>query len=83
MIRTQIQITVEQHKLLKKIASLQKVSLANLIRTGIDVMLKAKNGLAGEKGKKQRALAATGRFHSEHGRLSETHDEALAEAYKT
>lgn len=76
MVRTQIQITEEQSRALKKIAAQRKISVAELIRQGIDFYLHV-YGTVSQKEKRQRAIEAAGRFHSGQTDLSEKHDEYL------
>jgi hypothetical protein len=80
MVRTQIQLTEEQSRTLKQIAARRKVSLAELIRQGIDFYLKA-GGTANQEQRRQRAIEAAGRFRSGQTDLSEKHDAYLAEVY--
>jgi hypothetical protein len=80
MIRTQIQLTEEQSRSLKKLASEKHVSVAELIRQSVDLFVRASRGPSIEE-RKHRAIAAVGRYHSECPDLSEEHDAYLAEAY--
>lgn len=77
MIRTRIQLTEEQAKALEALATKQSVSVAELIQRGIDGLLK----VDGAK-RRQRALAAAGKFRSGRTDLSNEHDHYLAEAYE-
>ena len=79
MLRTQIQLTEEQSSQLKRISLQQGVSVAELIRKGIDTYLRAHNTVSSEK-RKERACAAAGRFRSGCSDLSTEHDKYLAEA---
>jgi hypothetical protein len=80
MIRTQIQLTEEQARLLKRLASERQMSVAELIRQSVDYFVRTLQGPDIEE-RKQRAIAAVGRFRSECSDLSEEHDFYLAEAY--
>ncbi len=80
MVRTQIQLTEEQAAKLKKMAADRHVSLAELIRQGVDVVLRS--GAVSEEEKRERAIAAAGRFRSGKHDVSSRHDEYLAEAYR-
>ena len=80
MIRTQIQLSEQQAKALKKLAILRKVSVAELIRQAVDEQLRAVGPVDPEE-RKRRAIAAGGRFNSGLGDLAANHDQYLAEAY--
>ena len=82
MVRTQIQLTEEQSQALKRIAASEGKSIAELIRRSIDVMLRSKSMIS-EDEKRQRAIAAAGKFSSEDVDLSTEHDRYLSEAYET
>ncbi len=80
MVRTQIQITEEQASALKEQAMLLGVSMAELIRRGIDQILEdGDRGLPPDR--KRRAMNAAGRFSSGLKDVSANHDKYLAEAY--
>jgi predicted DNA-binding protein len=81
MIRTQIQLTEEQADRLKRLASIKGVSVAELIRQGVDVLLRSTVNISPEE-QRQRAIAVAGRFHSGQSDLSTNHDNNLAEIYK-
>ena len=80
MIRTQIQLTEEQARRLKRLAADDGCSMAELIRRGVDRLL---DGAAADtwEERKRRALAASGRFRSGVSDLSRNHDTYLAQAY--
>ncbi len=80
MIRTQIQLTEEQMKVLKEIASRKKISVAGLIREAVDEFIREEQGISYEK-KKERAIRALGKFRSGKHDISVNHDKYLAEAY--
>jgi hypothetical protein len=80
MVPTQIQLTEEQSKALKKMAAQRNLSMAELIRQGIDFYLRACGTISQEE-RRQRAIKAAGRFHSGLTDLSGKHDEYLAEVY--
>jgi len=78
MVRTQIQLTKEQAAELKRLALERGVSVAELVREGVDKVLKESRGLSREE-RKRRALAAVGRFRGPSD-LSERHDHYFAES---
>ncbi|MCK4552526.1 MAG: CopG family transcriptional regulator [Tenericutes bacterium] len=81
MIRTQIQLTEGQALTLKTIATEKHIPIAEIIRRGINSYLQT-YGKITEKERRQRAVAAAGRFHSGKSNLSAKHDEYLVKAYE-
>ena len=79
MVRTQIQLTEEQSKALKKIAGKKHLSVAELIRQGVNTLMKT--GEVSIEERKERAIAAAGRFRSGKRDISLRHDDYLAEAF--
>jgi hypothetical protein len=79
MVRTQVQLTTEQLNKLKQLAAQRGVSIAELVREGVDVVLQSAS--TGIDEKRRRALAAVGRFHSGQKDISARHDDYLTEAY--
>ncbi len=82
MVRTQIQLTEEQSAALKELAAREKVSVAALIRRGMDYYLRVFN-LVNRDERYTRAAAAAGRFRSGETDISARHDDYLAEAYES
>lgn len=80
MVRTQIQLTEKQAKALKKLASSRQLSMAELIRQGVDAILISPMVLNAEE-KRKRALAVAGRYRSGKRNISREHDKHLAEAF--
>ena len=82
MIRTQIQLTEEQHRALKELAASQKISIARLIRESVATYLTTVNQ-PGMGEIRQRAMALAGKYHDIHGAtdVSVNHDKYLAEIY--
>ena len=80
MVRTQIQLTAEQAKALKKLASSRQLSIAELIRQGVDVILRS-NVIIDAEEKRKRAIAIAGRFRSGKRDVSKEHDKYLSEAF--
>jgi hypothetical protein len=81
MVRTQIQITEEQAAALKERSALLGVSMAELIRRGIDRILEPNGGSLQEE-RVRRAIQAAGRFRSGLHDVSANHDKYLAEVYR-
>ncbi len=82
VIRTQIQLTDAQARALKALAASEGRSMADLIRDGVDVILRAR-GTVDREAVKARSLAAVGRFRSKSRDLGSKHDEHLANAFES
>jgi metal-responsive CopG/Arc/MetJ family transcriptional regulator len=81
MIRTQIQLRETQMQALKRIATEQQISIAEVIRQAIDQFLQAANAEQSTwEETRRRALLAIGMFHSGLSDLSENYDEYFAQA---
>jgi hypothetical protein len=81
MIRTQVQLTEEQARALRNLASARQVSVAELIRQSVGALIRS----AGEtdiEERRRRAIAAAGRFRSGASDISAKHDEYLVEAFQ-
>lgn len=78
MIRTQIQLTEEQAAALKLLSAKTGVSIAELVRRGLEPLLR--DARSHENGRADRALAIVGRFHSGTSDVAAEHDRYLAEA---
>ena len=80
MVRTQIQLTEEQARAIKRIANVQGVSIAEVIRRAIDRIINAGPTVdIGERHK--RALEIVGKFRSARRDVSRKHDAYLAETF--
>ena len=77
MIRTQVQIEEDQMEWLRAKASERRVSISQLIREGIAFFREHDERTTSTK--KERALAALGRFDSGLKDVSERHDHYLAD----
>ncbi len=80
MIRTQIQLTEDQVKKLKKVAATRRQSMAEIVRKAVDNFMALKGGIDVEE-RQKKAIAAADRFHSEVKDLSEKHDKYLVEVF--
>jgi hypothetical protein len=78
MERTQISLTEEQARRLRRLAKRRRTSMAALVRDAVDRAYPPA-GRADERW--ARALAAVGGFHSGRSDTSEEHDRDLAEAF--
>lgn len=77
MIRTQVQLTEEQAGELKRLAAERGVSMAQLIREGVDSTLRG----AGSARDWDRARSVLGKYRSGAADVSEQHDRYLADAF--
>jgi len=77
MIRTQVQLTEEQAQRLRGIAARRGISVAALIREGVERVLEEDQ----PDRQRERALAVVGRFASGRRDVSTEHDRHLGEAY--
>ena len=77
MVRTQIQLTERQACALKELAARRGVSLAELVRQGVERILVD----ADQKDKRRRAAAVLGSFDAGPTDVSVNHDLYLAEDY--
>jgi hypothetical protein len=82
MIRTQIQLTEEQAQKLKALADERQCSMAELVRQGVDALFCRATSIDMTT-RRQRAMAAAGRFRSGQTDISANHDDYLAEAYQS
>jgi hypothetical protein len=81
MIRTQIQITAEQVRALKRLAAREGKSMAELIRLSVDSMLRS-GRMIDHNALRHKAIAATGKLKGPKD-LAANHDDYLAEALES
>ena len=80
MVRTQIQLTEEQVKALKKIALSRHLSIAEIIRQAVDTVIRT-NTVVDIEERRKRAIDIVGRFSSGKRDISRKHDRYLVEAF--
>ena len=80
MVRTQIQLTEEQYEALKARAAEQGLSLATIIRQGLDLIL-VETPQDAKRNRINQALSMAGKFHSGVSDLSANHDKYPTETY--
>jgi hypothetical protein len=81
MVRTQIQITEDQAKAIKRIALSRHLSVAELIRRAIDIMVKSSQ-VADPEERLKRAIEVVGKFGSGKHDIAKGHDKYLVDAYR-
>jgi len=81
MVRTQVQLTEEQAKILKRLAHSRHLSVAELIRQAVESLIRS-SSVADIEERRKRALDIVGRFSSEKRDISKEHDKYLAEAFR-
>ena len=81
MIRTQIQLTEEQYKMLKEISAKKNTSIAEVVRECIAYYSTSKC-MVSNKEKYRKAINSIGRFKSGKKDISIKHDKYLAEDFK-
>lgn len=81
MIRTQIQLTQEQAKSLKKMSKKENKSVAELIRISVDKMINA-DGPISDDMMKQKARSVVGMLHGPSD-FADKHDDYLAETFSS
>ena len=80
MVRTQIQLTDEQAREIKKVAVAKGVSVAEIIRRAVEGVIKS-SAKADTEERQRRALEIVGKFRSGKRDVSKKHDAYLTEAY--
>jgi hypothetical protein len=80
MVRTQIQLTEEQMKAIKRIATARHLSVAELIRRAVDLVIRSSMTVEPEE-RHKRALEIVRKFHSGRRDISKRHDAYLAQNY--
>jgi hypothetical protein len=83
MVRTQIQLTEEQHRQLKELAHRQGISLAEVVRRLIDEKLEHSEMSPTHLDRVRQALGVCGKYDDPSGdrNVAENHDRHLADAF--
>ena len=79
MIRTQIQLSEKQSRILKDLSLNRKESIASLIRQAIDQFIAS--GGPNRTGQYQQALSVAGKYQADNSDISLEHDKYLDEGY--
>jgi Arc/MetJ-type ribon-helix-helix transcriptional regulator len=79
LVRTQVQLTQEQATELKRLAATSGRSMADLVREGVDRLLRDQTGLTRQE-RMQRAARVFGTFTSGARDLASRHDDHFADA---
>jgi hypothetical protein len=80
MVRTQVQFEEGDLKELRRIAADEGVSLSEIVRQGVKLVLNDKRKPSREELWK-RASSVIGKYHSGKSDIAQRHDDYLAEAY--
>lgn len=80
MVRTQIQLTEEQARKVKKIAASRGVAMAEVIRDAVEGAIRSNAGTVSEE-RRTHAFEIVGKFRSGKKDVSKKHDAYLAEAW--
>ena len=80
MVRTQIQLTEEQAREIKKVAVAKGLSVAEIIRRAVEGVIKSSTKTDGEE-RQRRAIEVVGKFRSGKRDVSKKHDKYLTEVY--
>ena len=80
MVRTQIQLTEEQAKKIRKIAASRGVPMAEVIRDAVEGAIQSDAGTVSEE-RRKRALEIVGKFRSGKKDVSKKHDAYLTETW--
>ncbi len=83
MIRTIVQLTEEQHRLLKEMAAEYHTSVSELVRQGVDKLTRSQKPILSREEKIRRAMSVVGIAHDRYGAtdISINHDKYLEEIY--
>ena len=84
MIRTQIQLTPEQHRRRKRWAQQRGISLAEAVRRCVTEHLAEESPVGTRADRVREALATAGKYSDPSGKtdVAREHDAALADAYR-
>ncbi len=80
MVRTQIQLTEDQARELRRMAQEEGVSVAELVRRGVDTLLDSRERPSDEA-RWEAVRRGFGRWRSGRSDVARNHDEYLAEAH--
>jgi hypothetical protein len=79
MVRTQIQLTEEQARKVKRMAAHRGVPMAEVIRDAIEGAIRLDTQ---SEDRRKRAVSIVGKFHSGKKNVSKEHDAYLTEAFE-
>ncbi|MHB0913047.1 MAG: ribbon-helix-helix domain-containing protein [Armatimonadota bacterium] len=82
MVRTQIQLTPEQARKLKRVAQRKGVSMAEIIRRSVDTALACED-IPDQGEIRARARSVFGKYQDSAADVSENHDRYLSEAFSS
>jgi len=82
MVRTQIQLTDDQHRRLRRWAQSLGISLAEAVRRCVTDRLAADETAPSREGRIRAALAVSGKYSDPDPNVAVDHDRYVAEAYR-
>ncbi|MDP2958353.1 MAG: hypothetical protein Q8N53_18135 [Longimicrobiales bacterium] len=84
MIRTQIQLTEDQHRALRRWAAGLRISMSEAVRRCVASQLGHEEQRGGRAAQVREAMAVVGRYQDPEGpsRVAMDHDDHLADAYR-
>lgn len=82
MVRTQIQLTPEQSRKLKRIAQRRGISVAEVIRQSIDIATISED-IPNREEMKERVRSVFGKYRDSASDVSENHDKYLSEGFSS
>ena len=82
MIRTWLRLTEERVRHVRRMAAERRVTVATVIREGVDLLLRSAGTAVSDDERAARAISVVGRFRSGGGDGAVQHDRYLRDAYR-
>lgn len=83
MVRTQVQLTEEQHRKVKEWARSLGISFSEAVRRCIAYRMASREAAGDRQARMREALAVVGKYADDsRSRVAKDHDDVLAEAYR-
>ena len=81
MLRTQVQLTEKQDRMLGDLGRERRVAKSELVRQAVDLLLAGEGASRSPEEQRERATAVAGSFRSGGSRAARDHDAALADTF--